>query len=181
MLTLNLLPQHYQEEYILEKRKRFTVSFMISFCLIAVAFSALLFATYFILTIRENSLEAALASRRQGDTSKELSAIKDGVRSLNKKISELKAAEVGVVPLGPALERLTLLIRPGLYLKSVSIDALSAKVTVSGFADTREEVLSLGAALDASDFVKPGSLESPITNILKEKAVDFSFSFILNP
>jgi len=180
MLTINLLPPQYKEEYILEKKKRFAVSFIISLCFIAALLAALLFSTYFILTIRKSSFDAALETRQQADTSKQLAAIKDGVRGLNKQIAELKTARAGIIPLGTPLEHLAILIKPGVYVKSISVDTQNKKVVLSGFADTRDEVLSLGSALDESDFVEQGSLQSPIANILKEKAVDFSFTFNLH-
>ncbi|MBI1754970.1 hypothetical protein HY250_00775 [Candidatus Azambacteria bacterium] len=179
MLTLNLLPERYKVEYLFEKKKRFLVFFGISLCLILSVLCALLFSTYLFLVISQKSLAATLEARRQAEVSTRLEAIKEEIQGLNTKIGTVKSAKKGVVFFGPTLEKIIVLVEPGVYLKNISFDAKTKIVNVLGFADTREKVLLLSVALSAGDFVLPNSLISPIANILKEKDIDFSFTFNL--
>lgn len=179
MLTLNLLPERHKEEYIFEKKRRFAVFFGVSLCVIAFVFCALLFATYFFLVIQEKSFRASLDARRSASASQRLHAVKKDISALNKKVDLLKIAQGGMYPLAPVLEKISLLIEPGVSVESVSLDAQAKAASMSGFAETRESVLALAAALAQSDFILSGSLQSPIQNILKEKGVRFSFAFTL--
>lgn len=179
MLTLNLLPQHYKEEYLFEKKRRLTVFFGISLCLIMVVFCALLFSTYFFLVIQKKSFSASLDARKATEASRRLSEVKKEISAFNKKIGILKIAQAGINPLAPVLEKIAFLVEPGVFVESLSLNAETKAISVSGFSETRERVLSLAAALAQSDFVLAGSLQSPIQNILKEKGVHFSFTFVL--
>lgn len=180
MLTLNLLPEQYKREYALEIKARFAVLVFISLSVISVIFIALLFFVYFYLKIQINSMEKALANQRLASSAQPMLSLEQDIKSLNAKIGAVSKARSDIFPVAPTLEKLALLIKPGYYLKNVSFDNKSGTVNIIGFAATRDLVLSLKDDLVSSEFVKPDSVQDPIQNILKDKKIDFTFTFQLD-
>lgn len=179
MLTLNLLPEHYKAEYALEKSRRLMMFFGVSLCFISAMFLALLYSTHVFLVIQEESLNEALGTRQQAEIGKKLSTLKEQTSTLNAKIGRVKSAYGEVRAHAQVVEGVALLAKPGIYIKSLSLDAQTRTVMLAGFADTRDLVLAFGDALAKSEFAEPNTLASPITNILKEKSVEYSFTFML--
>jgi Tfp pilus assembly protein PilN len=179
MLTLNLLPEPFKEEYRYEKKKRLVMSLGISLCLIVIVLDALFFSTYLFLRIYQGTFDDGLVALRQSEVALRLAEVKRNTRALNARISFLDKARSEAVSAGPLLEKVARLVEEGVYLRSVSMDASARTVNILGFAETREAVLALEEALSGSDFVAPDSLKSPVKNILKEKDVEFSFTFTL--
>jgi len=177
MLTLNLLPEQYKEEYRFERKKRLIVSVGISLSLIFFVCNALLASTYVFLTIYQKSFEDGLEARQTSEVAVRLAEVKKSIRTLNTNVALLQGMRGEIFPVAPILERISLLVKPGIYVRTLSFDAVSKTVQLAGFAQTREGVLELADALSGSDFVLPGSLESPVKNILKEEEIEFTFTF----
>ena len=179
MLTLNLLPEHYKEEYAFEKKKRFVVFLGISVCIIVLVFDALLYSIYFFLEIHEQSLADVKRAQESAETAQRLSALKEEVRALNADIGAREKARREASPVAFAIEHIASLVSQGTYVKTLSLDGTMRIVQLAGFAPTREAVLALSAALSGSDFVEPGTLEDPVKNILRERDIEFTFTFAL--
>lgn len=177
MLTLNLLPNHFRHEYIFEKKKRFTVFLCIVISLILIAFNALLFSTYLFLTIGEKAARDTIDAQQSTDVVKRLTEIEKEIRTANGKIGTLVNAQGVIVPIAPIVEKTAGLIGSGAYMESLSLDTKTGAVNMTGFAATREAVLAIAQRLSESDFVDPQSIRNPVKNILKEKDIDFTFSF----
>lgn len=180
MLTLNLLPEQYKKAYTMEIRMRFVVFIFISLAVILIVLSALIFSTYLFLKIQANSLQGALDAQKQAASAQPIASLEKDIKSLNAKISVLAKSKSEIFPIAPALEKISLLIKQGAYLKSISLDNATGKVIIAGFAATRDLVLNLNSDLSAGDFVKRDSVQNPIQNILKDKKIDFSFDFQLS-
>ena len=179
MLTLNLLPEQYKREYALEIKTRFAVFVFISLAVILAVFIALLFSAFFYLRIQVNSMEESLVSQRTAANAKPMLSLEKDIKALNAKIGITAKARSDIFPVAPALEKIALLIKQGAYLKSVSLDNKTGAVNIAGFASTRDLVLDLKGDLVSSEFVKPDSIQDPIQNILKDKKIDFTFTFQL--
>ncbi|MBI5912903.1 PilN domain-containing protein [Candidatus Azambacteria bacterium] len=177
MLTLNLLPDQYKNEYALEQKRRLVAHISIIMCLIAILFNVLLGSVYAFVFTYEQSLRQSIETQTTTDTVKRLSAIEKNVRELNTSIGALATADAEIIPLAPVLERIAALVGQDAYLKSISMDANTKTVSIAGFAKTRAAVLALAEALQKSDFVAEGSVKNPIKNILKEENIDFTFTF----
>ena len=180
MLTLNLLPEQYKREYAFEIKMRFAVYVFISLAVILAVFIALLFSVYLYLKIQVNSMEGSLVNQRTDANARPMLSLEQDIKSLNAKIGVVAKARSAVSPVAPALEKIALLIKPGAYLKSVSLDGNTNTVNIAGFATTRDLVLDLKKDLGSSGFIKPDSIQDPIQNILKDKKIDFTFTFKLN-
>lgn len=177
MLTLNLLPQHYKYEYAFEKKKRFMVFLCIFISLILVLFNAFLLSTYLFLTIGEKAAHDTIEAQQSTDIVKRLTDIEKDIRAANTKIGTLVNAEKEIVLVAPVVEKTAALITEGAYMKSLSLDASSKNVSITGFAGTRSAVLAIAKRLSESDFVDAQSVKNPVKNILKESDIDFTFSF----
>lgn len=180
MLTLNLLPEQYKRDYAFEIKMRFVVFILISLTVILAVFIALLFSVYLYLKIQTNSMGEALANQRTASSIKPLLSLEQDIKSLNAKINIASKARGDVFPVAPALEKIALLIKSGAYLKSVSLDNQTSIVSIAGFVETRDLVLGLKGDLVSSEFIKRDSVQDPIQNILKDKKIDFTFTFQLN-
>ena len=180
MLTLNLLPEQYKREYAFEIKMRFAAYVFISLAVISAVFIALLFSVYLYLKIQVNSMEGSLVNQRTDANARPMLSLEQDIKSLNAKIGVVAKARSAVSPVAPALEKTALLIKPGAYLKSVSLDGNTNTVNIAGFAVTRNLVLDLKKDLGSSGFIKPDSIQDPIQNILKDKKIDFTFTFQLN-
>lgn len=177
MLTLNLLPQQYKHEYAFEKKKRFTVFLCIFISSIFILFNALLFSTYLFLTIGEKAARDTIDAQQSTDIIKRLTGIEKDIKAANAKIGTLMGAHEVIIPIAPIVEKTAGLIGEGAYAESISLDALTGAVSMTGFAATRDAVLAIAKRLSESDFVDPHSVKNPVKNILKEKDIDFTFSF----
>ncbi|MCR4322759.1 MAG: hypothetical protein NUV61_01585 [Candidatus Azambacteria bacterium] len=180
MLKLNLLPDQYKNEYVLEKKRRFVAHITIILVLIAILFNILLGSVYMFVFTYEQSLRQSIETQTTTDTVKRLATIEKKVRALNTQIGVLSAVEKDVVLIAPVFERVAQLVGQEAYLKTVSIDTATQTVSIVGFAKTRAAVLAFADALQKSDFVIEGSVKNPIKNILKEENIDFNFTFIFS-
>ena len=178
MLTLNLLPQQYKHEYAFEKKKRLTVFLCIFISLILTVFNAFLFSTYLFLSIGEKATHDAIKAQQSTDIVKRLTDIEKEIRSANTKIGTLANAEKEIIPIAPVVEKTALLIGEGAYMKSISLDAASKNMAITGFSETRSAVLAIAKRLSESDFADTQSVKNPVKNILKESDIDFTFSFM---
>lgn len=179
MLTLNLLPEQYKIEYNLEKRRRFVVAIFLSLCVILFVFNALMFATFIFLKTQNQALSGAFVFQNSEDDAKRLSSLEKNVSALNGQIARTTKAKNENFNIAGLLEKISEIPDAGSYLETVSIDNISGKVNMGGFAKDRESVLKFYDALLKSEFVSDGSLLNPIQNILKSKDITFVFDFKL--
>lgn len=177
MLTLNLLPDQYKNEYALEKKRRFVAHITTILFFIALLFNVLMGSVYAFVLTYEQSLRQSIETQSATDTVKRLSGIEKKVRDLNTHIGGLTKTGEEIISLASVVERIARVVGSDAYLKNVSIDANTKTVSVVGFAKTRSAVLAFAEALQKSDFVAPGSVKNPIKNILKEEDIDFNFAF----
>lgn len=177
MLTLNLLPEQSKLEYAFEQKKRLVVFVFIALCGITFMFDALLGSIYVYMKIMQSSVAKELELQETDEGTRQIFQIEKGVKNANAAIAGLTSVVKERRVAGPVLEKIALLAKPGVYLKNLSLDAGQGTVSVDGFAITRELVLDLESMLNKSDFIVPGSVSSPITNIFTSKNIHFSFTF----
>lgn len=175
MLTLNLLPEQYKYEYRFEKKKRFFVFVILSCSSVMALFAALLVSVYLFLQIQEKSLKETFEIQQSAQYVRHASDLEKEVNAANVKIDALEKARKQMFPVSPALDRLTALIKPGLYLENFSLRSAGREVSMSGFAESRDLVLELESLLASNEIVESGSVYSPIRNILKNKDINFTF------
>lgn len=177
MLTLNLLPEHSKLEYAFERRKRLIVFVFIALCGITFIFDALLSAVYFYVKEQDRSFAAQLEKQKAAEDSKYIDDLEKSIRDANSEVAALGAIRKDMTASGPVFEKIAKLIRPGVDLKNISLNAVNGDVGINGFAKTREAVLALEEDLKNGDFVVPDSVQSPVTNIFTSQNIHFTFRF----
>lgn len=177
MITLNLLPESYKIEYAFERKRRLIIFTIVVLCAIVLVFNTLLFSTYLYIRVWNSSAVGELEKQKSEESVKRIDEMESNVKNTNAVIETLVLVKKDITVAGPALEQMALLIKPGVYLKSIALNASDGVVNLTGFSKSRELVLDLETALNHSDFVVPGSVRSPITNIFTSKNIDFSFTF----
>ncbi len=177
MLTLNLLPEQSKLEYAFEQRKRLIVFVFVVLCGIVFLFDALLGSVYIYMRSTQTSIADDLELQKIDDSTKHIFQIEKDIKNANSAIISLVSVTKERTVAGPILEKIAFLVKPGIYLRNLSLDAVQGMVTINGFATTRELVLDLESMLNESDFIIPGSVTSPITNIFTNKNINFSFTF----
>lgn len=180
MLTLNLLSEQYKRAYAFEIKIRFAVFFCVSLLAIFVIFTGLLFSVFVYLKIQTKSIEDNLDAQKKALAAQPVFSLERDIKNLNVKIGALSKARSEIFPLAPALERISSLIKQGAYLKSFSIDNKTGMVSIMGFATDRDLVLRLNDDFSSDNMIAKDSVQSPIQNILKERKIDFTFTFQLN-
>ncbi len=176
MITLNLLPENYKLEYAFERKKRLIVFVFIALCAIALIFNALLFSVYLYIKVWDSSVSEELEQQRGGESAKQIADLEKSVKNANAEIDALTKIQKDMTVSGPVVEHITMLVKPGVYLKSISLNAATQELALDGFAQTRDLVLELGEALKMSDVVVADSVKSPITNIFTSTNINFSFT-----
>ena len=176
MITLNLLPAHYKHEYAFERKKRLIIFVFVALCAITLVFNALLFSVYLYVKVWDSSVSAELEKQQGGESAKYIADLEKSVKNANKEIDALTGIQKDMTVSGPVLENMIMLIKPGVYLKNVSLNAATQDVAIGGFAKTRDLVLELEQALKTSDFVVSESVKSPVTNIFTSANINFSLT-----
>jgi|GEM_PF-6409718 len=179
MIKLNLLPGEYKKEYSLEKTRRFVVFVAASLYFVSATFILLIFFGYFYLKFETSSVISSIDSAKTTQQIKDVLSLEDDIKLVNKKIDIAEKAKAESVSMSDALKSIASFDNPDSYIKSITIDSDLKRVSIAGFASTRDAVLLIKKAIEESDAVDAESLESPKSNILKEENIDFTFIFNL--
>lgn len=177
MITLNLLPENYKSELNLEKTRRFVIFIFTSLGFMVVIFTFLLFAEFVFLKIENQSWLERLENEKATEKGKQILELEKNIKTTNEKISIVAKVQEDALSISSIIESLSVVIQPEAHLNSLTINRDNKKTNIAGFALTRDAVLSMEAALKGNEFMQPGTLISPKTNILKAEDIDFSFTF----
>ncbi len=179
---INLLSPAHKKEIKREYARRFIVIFGLFFvasAIVEMIFCSVLFyraGAYF----REIEKELGLAKKvsalnktedmesRVDDLSRLLTAYEEGIQRRRSPSSEISLI-LSVLPKGVAINSFA-------FNRKIN-DETDKSVALTGTADTREVFLSFTEALRKIPFF--AEVESPVSNLLREKGVDFSLNIKL--
>ncbi len=177
MITINLLPEEYKKEFAYEKTKRFFTFVFLSLYFIVIVFSLLLFGAYFFLKVELSTWQEKIDAEKTDEKVKRILGLEETIKLTNKKIQTINNAKKEKTEVSKLIESIIPAVGDRIYLTSLSLNADAKKVSLSGFALSRDDVLKFESFLKNSQFVKEGTLVSPKSNILKRENIDFQFSF----
>jgi len=177
MITVNLLPEEYKKGYKLEKARRFSVFVFLSLYFTIIIFSILLFGAFMFLKIETNAWYDRVQSEKSTEKVQKILALEESIRAANKKILIVNEARLENKNTSELMEGIAKVTTDNLYLKNVNINMKLGKVSMSGFANSRDDVLSFEKKLNNIQWIEDGSLVSPRSNILSQNDIDFTFSF----
>lgn len=166
-VTLNLLSP--------EKKAVLRTGFIFAYAqtMILIVFLVIVFAsgTLFAVRMMLKGTYEDLAKRSSGG-SDETSAITGEFKKINDYLKRVDGLEQRYVPWSKVLEELTRFVPEGTQLTSVHIER-QGKITLSGIAARRDDVLTLQTRLEQSPMFK--DVKAPLSNILQQRDVKFDF------
>lgn len=177
MINLNLLPPKEKEEVKFEIFRQYLIFFGRSFIFILIIFVVLLFSVYLYLSITLEAQENLVKITKEAPESQKLEKIKKEIEETNNKITKIYKTQSDFVLWSKIIEDLISSVPPEqkIYLKIFSGRKGGAQITISGFAQTREDLIDFEHSLRGSD--KFFDIYSPISNFLKKTEINFNLTF----
>ncbi len=142
----------------------------------------LLTAMILIVTIGLNAVKIKLTevlsgiAERQILSSEYVSANND-IKNLNAGIARVEKVEKSFVPASIFFEDVIRRAPQGVTLSSASFETVTHSIIVSGFADTRDGLLSFESNLRGSPYVD--KLDSQLSNLLQRRDISFTLRAVL--
>ena len=177
---MNLLPLERKDKIQKEKRRRFALVAGVLFPVLFLIALILLLPSFFLVAFEEKNFERQFASLKENAVLKEAEKIESAISELNKKIEFYKTNQKESKNLSPFFYEI-------LKAKPSPI-ALSSFLFEKG-ADKKDKIALQGKASDRTAFISfvealrknPDFEEvvSPVSNLLKEKDLEFSLSCIV--
>ncbi|MBI1957595.1 MAG: hypothetical protein HYS44_04050 [Candidatus Niyogibacteria bacterium] len=184
-MAINLLPEEQKEIIRAEYRRRVTTAFGWLVTLVILTNIVLLAPAWFAFSAQERELGRQLDAIEQGALYGRVTEIEASIRTLNRQIRQYQSEDRGAARAIPAFDA-ALSARPaGVAITTASFAAgakmadRKARLTIAGNAASRASLLVFFDRLKT----RPGieSVESPISNLLRETDVDYQITAVLRP
>lgn len=174
---INLLPTKEKKELklcILERNIIIFGSFLISIILFLIICLVIIYLALFLTQskIKQSNIlfsQAQELEKQVNVLNKELSGF------INQRLEHINQIEKEKIYWSQVLEKLAEIIPKNTYLALLEIDE---KVKIGGHAKTRDDVLLFQKILEQEEQFT--EIDSPLSNFVKQKNVDFHFSFKIN-
>lgn len=178
MIKLNLLPPQEKEVLALERIQRWIVLYGSAIFGILLIFVSLLTIIWIFITIQLKSVTSNLDSIQSSFKGQDLITQQTAVASLNSYLEKIDAIQKNQKNYSNLIIFLAGIIPAGVRLDTLSLNEQN-EVSLNGFAQRRELVVSLKDALEKSELFS--NIESPLSNLVKETDINFYFKFKLQP
>jgi len=178
MITINLLPSSIKREYQLEIRRRLIMFYSAGFLVIIGIFIGLLFSINLYFSIQNESLDEQIAILETSPKSREIQNLEFILRDSSALSKKVRAIKDTLVPLHSLFLDLQSTMPAGIKLNNISLDRETKKASLAGFATTRDDIINYRENLSKLSWVK--AVESPLSNLIKERNIDFNFNLDLN-
>ncbi len=174
MIKVNLLPPAEKNKLKLEKLQK-----KIYFCFLWLAgvlliFVGLLLSTYFIIQVMLQGQENLIDQRKASQKNKEIALMQERINQANQRLKLVNKKQQTFVVWTPILLEFSDLVPNQVHLTNLSYQEANERLRLSGYAQTREDLLIFEEKLKTSNFFT--DLESPLTNIIKQRDINFNFS-----
>jgi type IV pilus assembly protein PilN len=177
MIKLNLLPPQDKKELELADLNRLTVCLVVYLAIFLIIFISLLLTTFFSLSILLKAQDELIEIRKQDTRIQRLITIEEKIKQANQQLSQVYQKQKGLITWTPVFEEIAKITPQGIYLTNFSFQATNNQINLNGWANKREELLSFQKSLEeSSHFIE---IEAPLSNLLKQ--TDINFSFTLKP
>lgn len=178
MLTSNLIPEEYKKNLKIEKVQRFVVIVSIALTIIAVLNIIFILPTYLPLLSEQKGINQILKIEQSSPEKLKLKESIVEAKKVNERVASIQ--EVIALPARASSLLDIFLSRAGnnIEMETISV-SVGGNVSISGFARTRKSLLDFENALRDSGFFQ--TIDSPISNIIKEVDIRFTIQILLNP
>ncbi len=171
MITLNLLPpEEKQKIESAQAQRKILVSGGAGLILVLI-FLAFLSSIWLFLAIQQNSADLIYKNIQAGPQSEAFKKIEDKVSQINERLSYSEKLENNSRHYSSVLEKLTELASQD--IKFISFSVSQNKISLSGFAASRESLLAFKDSLSRSPYFD--KVDMPL--VLKQSDINFSVSF----
>lgn len=175
MLKFNLLPPKEKKEIEIANLSRFIAFVSAQLLALLAVFVILLLTTYFYLSTLVKAQDRLIEIEQKDTRTQRLADIEGMIKQTNQIIDHVFANQKKTILLTPILEEITRIVPTGVYLTNFSYQRETNQIKISGRADQREDFLLFQKNISEDALFT--ELESPLSNLLKQKEVDFNFSF----
>jgi len=171
MITLNLLPPEERQKIESAQAQRKILGVGGACLFLIMVFLAFLSLIWLHLTIQQNSADSVYKNIQTSSQSEAFKNFEDEINQINGKLNYLDALENGSRHYSFALEKLTELVSQDIKFTSFSVS--QNKISLSGFAASRESLLAFKDSLSRSPYFD--KVDMPF--VLKQTDIDFFVSF----
>jgi len=180
---INLLPLKDKTEIKKEYLTRLAVVLSISLSLSALTAIILLLPSFFVINIQEKSYEKQISFLEQRLSLSGTAGITPAIDDLNFKLNLLKDSQNDGQQTSEMIEKIISKMSSGIKIEAFFYDkkgktADDAKIKIKGFSDTRKGLLKFIETLEAEEEFL--TVESSVSNLLKENNIEFNLGIILN-
>ncbi len=173
-MMFNVLPDILKEEIKIEYRSRRLIVILLFVLLVQISFLVLLFPSWLISRYKEqemlgqsNSQKSSITSKNADSIMQTISDTNSGIGAINTTFKYEKVAPLWNEIIAARSKSVSLL-----QLTYVSTGPSSATLSVRGISATREALVSFVKKLgDSKTFL---NVDSPISNLAKDKDIDFT-------
>lgn len=175
MSNLNLLPVREIRKLEIKRLFELLGSFAIWILFFLIILSLFLSSIIFYLSIILKSQNELIEIRKNNERTKYLTEIEDKTRELNKSLVKIDLKQKEMILWTPIFEELSNITPIGVYLTNFSHQSTLNRVSLKGFADTRENFLYFQDKLGESSCFS--EIDAPLSNLIKQNNVEFTFNF----
>jgi hypothetical protein len=175
MIYNNLLPKEYQKRTNQEKMTRFFLLFYFYAAIVFASGAVLLLPAYFSLTFQEEDILRQINLTKKSVEARRVEEAEQSIRDVNKKLEVLAAHRSS--PISSYLAALSEKTLAGVTLSSIIYSKEKQTMEIHGKALERPYFLKFLENLKQEEKFK--SIDSPISNLLKERDLDFVVTIVL--
>lgn len=176
MIKLNLLPPQEKREVELIDFNYLITSLGFWFLFFLMIFSLLLVSTYFSLFIFLKTQSLLIETKQNDEEIQNLIEIEENIKQANEQINKVHLKQKELIIWTPILEELSQIVPRGIYMTGFYYQTNTDQISISGWADRRETLLSFQKSLEESPcFIE---VQSPLANLIKQDNINFSFNFL---
>ncbi len=173
MINLNILPPEEKNAIASQKLRR-QIVILNSYALISIlTFLVLLSSIWLFLLVQLKSIEKIFAEAQTSPQGKAFEEFKKEIGRINQSFQYFDQLRDQRVIHSVCFERLIQILPSGVRFNSVSVS--QDQVALEGYAATRESLMLFKDSLEKSQYFE--EVESPLSNFLKQRDINFSFRF----
>ncbi len=133
--------------------------------------------SFYILPNFSQQKEAQIAIKRAQPATKEIAELEEKITAFNQLVEPLAAAEVNMPEWTLPLTDILIRVRPGIRIHSITMQADSSMIEVTGIADNIGSLIDFKSALSFSGIYE-GNFTIPFSSFEKGFDIPFSYSLV---
>jgi len=175
MIKINLLPSAEKKQLELASFIRLAASFGIWILISLIIFVLLLVSTYGSLAILLKDQNRLIEIRRADRKTQRLVEIEETIKKVNNQLIDIHLKQKELIVWTPVLEELSKITPVEIYLGNFTYQSSLNRISITGLANNRDRLLFFQKQLEDSPYFI--EIEAPLSNLIKQTNIDFSFSF----